>query len=91
LNCNVGPITKSYGGSSWLVYSCDDDHSVIFLAAPSNPASPFYFLLYRQDGSYRLEGEGTGNKDATGAAVAEIGRLSETEIATIIEQTKKQL
>ena len=90
LNCNVGPITKTYGGSNWLVYSCDDNQSVAFLAAPNNPVTPFYFLLSKRDGSYRVEGEGTGNKNATSAAVAEIGKLSETEITAVIEQTRKR-
>jgi hypothetical protein len=88
LNCKIGPVTKSYGGTNWLVYSCDDKHSILFATAPGNPAMPFYFILYRHEGRSTLYGEGTGNKDTTSAAFADLGKLSEKEIAEIIEQTK---
>ncbi len=90
LNCNIGPITRSYGGTNWLVYSCDDHHSLIFLSAPDNPGAPFYFLMAKQESGYQLNGEGTGNKDATGAAFADLKKLSEQEIASLIEQTKSK-
>ena len=88
LNCHVGPITKSYGGTDWLVYSCDDQRSVVFMAAPSSPATPFYFILLKQESGHQLMGEGTGNRDATGAAFSDLKKLSEKEIGALIEQTK---
>jgi hypothetical protein len=37
-----------------------------------------------------IEGEGTGDKQASAAAVAEIRRLSATDIAALIVETKQQ-
>jgi hypothetical protein len=88
LNCDIGPVTKVYGKTPWLVYSCDDGRTVVILAAPGNPAMPFYFMFSPQESGYRLTGEGTGRKDATNAAFDELRALSEREILALIEQTK---
>lgn len=89
LQCDVGPISKTYGMTQWLVYSCHDTSTVIIFSAPGNPASPFYFIFYIKDGQYKLGGEGTGNKAATDAAFKELHSLSVKDIRALIEQTLK--
>lgn len=37
-----------------------------------------------------IEGEGIGDKQASAAALAEIRRLSQTDIAALIAETEKQ-
>jgi hypothetical protein len=88
LHCNTGPVTKTYGGTKWLVYSCDDNRTIVIVSAPGSPAMPFYFVFYPTTGGYRLEGEGTGNKGATDAAVQDLRTLSEADIAALIAATK---
>jgi hypothetical protein len=29
MQCDVGPLTKSYGGSNWLVYGCVDQQTLV--------------------------------------------------------------
>jgi hypothetical protein len=89
MKCEIGPVAKNYGSTPWLVYGCDDAKSVVLLAAPGNPAMPFYFIFHPVDGVYRLEGEGTGDKSATTNAVNELKKLSESDIAALIEETRK--
>ena len=36
--CEVGPVTRTYGQSGWLVYGCSDKRSLVFVSAPGNPA-----------------------------------------------------
>src|SRR2546427_10752861 len=72
LNCNTGPAIKTYGGTKWLVYSCDDNRTVVIVSAPGSTAVPFYFLFSPATTGYRLEGEGTGNKGATDAAFRDL-------------------
>src|SRR5262249_35369526 len=81
LQCDIGPIAKTFGRTQWLVYSCNDNRTVIIVAAPGNPATPFYFAFYPQAEGYRLVGEGTGRKDAPKAAFDELQALSQPEIA----------
>jgi hypothetical protein len=89
--CGVGPVTRSYGGTDWLLYSCDnDDGTLVLLSAPGSPASPFYFAMYPDKGRYQLEGEGTGDRQATDRAYADLRRLTEPDIAALIAETKRQ-
>jgi len=81
-------VTRTYGKTNWLVYGCDDDRSVIVVAAPGNPASPFYFRLSPGKDGYHLTGEGTGSKDATDSAYRDLNMLSEKDIATLIAKTR---
>src|SRR5262249_34898327 len=53
LQCDIGPIAKTYGKTQWLVYSCNDNRTVIIVSAPGNPAMPFYFAFYPQAEGYR--------------------------------------
>ena len=88
LNCKTGPVTKTFGATKWLVYSCDDNRTVVIVPAPGNSAMPFYFMLSPTNDGYRLEGEGTGNKDVTDAAAQDLRALSASDIAALIAETK---
>ena len=80
LVCNVGPAVKVYGKTNWLVYSCNDNRSLIFVSAPGNPAGPFVFSLMPEGSAYHLRGEGTGNKGSSDAALVELQTLSTSSI-----------
>jgi hypothetical protein len=88
LNCNVGPLSKTFGKSHWLLYSCNDASTLIVVSAPGSPATPFIFSFSLEGGSYHLRGEGTGAQGATDAAYNELHALSASAIRELIEQTK---
>jgi hypothetical protein len=50
---------------------------------------PFYFLLSPDGSSYRLRGEGTGDKTLTDAAARELTALTAENIAALIGETRK--
>jgi len=83
LKCKIGPATKIFGGSPWLVYACDDKHSVLVIAAPRSAAAPFYFMFAYGAGGYRLRGEGAGNEAATDAAYKDLSQLKTPEVASL--------
>ncbi|WP_157648622.1 hypothetical protein [Thiobacillus denitrificans] len=92
--CDVGPLSNTYGNTPWLVYSCNNDAAegnarVVLVSAPGNPAMPFVFFFYIKNGVYRLYGEGQGSKEASGAALAELQKLTQQGIENLIAQTKK--
>jgi len=87
--CTIGPVTKTYGQTQWLVYSCNDDKTLVIVSAPGNPATPFYFTFLPTDAGHRLFGEGTGKKEATAAAFEQLKSLSEDDIANVIKETKE--
>jgi hypothetical protein len=88
LQCDVGPISKGYGGSQWLVYSCNDARSVVFVSAPGSPASPFVFLATVGAKDFKLHGEGTGNKQASDAAYKELSVLTLRDLAALTAQAR---
>ena len=90
LNCKTGPVDKTYGGTKWLVYSCDDNRTVVIVAAPDSSPSSFYFMFSPQQGRYQFSGEGTGNRQATDAAYQELRILPEGEVGALIAQTKQR-
>lgn len=90
LVCDIGPITRAFGDSQWLVYSCTDKRTVIVVSAPGNAAAPFYFVLYPSETGYQLGGEGTGNQELTAAAFKELQALSATDIETLIQETRRR-
>ena len=90
LSCEMGPLTKSFGRTNWLVYACDDGHSLVVVSGEGNPAIPFYFIFAWKDGAYQLYGEGTGDKKVTQAAFDELSKLDKAGIEDLREETLKK-
>lgn len=86
--CDIGPLHKAYGGSQWLLYSCTDGTTLAMVSAPGSPAMPYYFMFQRHGVNYRIQGEGTGSKDATDAAYHDLATLSASDVEALIAQTK---
>jgi len=89
LNCETGPLSKTFGQTNWLVYACDDEHSLVVVSAEGNPAMPFYFMFAWKGGAYELHGEGTGNKKATQAAFDELSKLDISAIEALLREVAK--
>ena len=88
LQCEVGPLKRTYGGAPWLVYSCSNGQSLVVVSDDGNPAGPFYFMIYAQDGSYQLGGEGSGARAVTDAAFEELKTLTPDAIAALVRETR---
>jgi hypothetical protein len=90
MKCETGPVHRQFGGTDWLVYSCDDGRSMVVISSSGNPASPFYFVLTPLEGTYKIYGEGNGSKAASDAAGAELARLKQEDLAALFAETKRQ-
>ena len=91
LTCDRGPLAdKTYGGTAWNVYGCNDNRSVAIVSAVGNPAMPFYFLLAEINGVYTVSGEGTGRRDLTAKAYNDIIKLTRPQIDAIVKETLKR-
>ena len=87
--CELGPVTRTYGQSDWLVYSCSDEQSLVFVSAPGNAAMPFVFISTPTADGYRLYGEGSGSQDATRPAYEDLTRMTEEERDALLTETKE--
>lgn len=90
LACDVGPALKRYGGSEWLVYSCDDSKSVVVVAASGNPAAPFFFVLSPDSAGIDLYGEGKGAKEATKPAFDELEKVTASDLPMLVSEAQKK-
>src|ERR1700751_4116943 len=88
VKCDVGPITQTYGKTSWLVYSCNDGHSLVAVSAQGNPSAPAYFIIHPSENGYQVEGEGTGAKAESDSALSDLKTLTGGQIDSLIAQTK---
>lgn len=89
MDCSVGPIQKTYGAQSWLVFGCADGKSVQIVSTQDNPASPAYFMFeYGADG-YGLYGQGMGDRATTDAAHAELRAFKDMDAAALNEEVRK--
>ena len=89
LDCDKGPLHRSFGGTAWLVYGCEDKRTLVVAAARGNPAGPFYFILYRKGESLELYGEGTGDRKATAPAFEDLKRLDAGAVAALLAATEQ--
>jgi len=88
-SCATGPVIKTYGGTKWLVASCSDGRSLVFLTQEGSKAAPFEFdLTYTGDG-YDLTGHGAGERKFTDAAYAELQKLTGPAVRALVEETQK--
>ena len=88
LHCITGPVEKTYGGTTWLVHSCEDGKSLVF-TAKHGPAAPFEFDLTHTGEGYDLDGRGKAQNSATDAAYAELQKLRGADVAKLIQETKR--
>lgn len=77
LACDAGPLERYFGEVQWYVYACDDGASLVFYTGPKRPAGlEFYFIIFPKDGTYKLYGEGVGDKALTRPAFEALSAMS---------------
>jgi hypothetical protein len=89
MDCTVGPVIKTFGGSKWVVNSCSDGRTVILMATNDSPAFPSFIKIAPSTEGYSINGRGKGDRQATNAAMDELGALSVADIHAMIDETKQ--
>lgn len=88
LQCEIGPVHRTFGGTNWIVYSCAGSTSMVVMADEDNPASPFVFVLTSEAGTYSISGEGNGESNASDAAGDVLEKMIPAEFAALLAATK---
>ena len=87
-SCAAGPVERTYGGTPWLIVSCSDGKSLVFVAKEGSNAAPFEFdLTYTGDG-YDLNGHGGGDRKYTDAAYADLRKIKAADVLALIKATQ---
>ena len=87
-SCATGPVEKTYGGTPWLVASCSDGKSLVFVAKEGSKAAPFEFDLTYTGNGYDLNGHGDGDRKSTDAAYADLQKITGADILALIKATQ---
>lgn len=90
MDCRVGPVIKTFGGSKWVVHSCSDGRTVLLMAMEDSPAHPSVIKIAPSTKGYTVDGRGKGDRQATNAAVDELGALSVADIQAMIAETEQR-
>ena len=88
VKCDIGPVGKRFGGEQWLVYACDDDHTVVVISGPATPAAPYYFVFSPTGAGYKLIGDGSGAKAPAAAAMRDLQLLNSQQIEALRDEAK---
>lgn len=88
LSCTAGPIERRFGGVPWLVFGCSDHQSMAVVSTPEGVDGSFYFIVNSDSGTTNVTGEGTGSKQVTDAASAELHKLSAEDIRGLIVEAE---
>ena len=88
MQCTIGPIVESLGGTQWQVSSCDDGRSLVFATMAGNPAMPFVFFVQRSEDPPRISGEGKGSKEHSAAAFDALQKMTATQFDKLVQATK---
>ena len=92
LSCKQGPITRSFAGSEWHVYACDDQRSVVVTIAKSTPRLPFfYFHVTPLANGVEVVGEGNGEKTLTEPVYKELSKLRPGDVASLVAEASRAL
>lgn len=72
-----------------MVNSCSDGRTVVLMAMNDSPAFPCFIEIAPSTQGYSVNGRGKGDKQATNAAMDELGALSVADIHDMIDETKQ--
>ncbi len=87
LKCEAGPLERYFGDVQWYVYACDDGASLVFYTGPKRPAGlEFYFIIFPKDGTYKLHGEGVGDKALTRPAYEALSAMTADQFRALHAQ-----
>lgn len=84
LDCKAGPVERYFDGVQWYVFACDDGASIVVVTGPKSPSDlSFYFIIFPRDGTYKLRGEGNGDKALTRPAYEALSAMTEEELRAL--------
>ena len=89
LICETGPLYRFFGGHSWIVYSCNDQASMIVMAPPETPAGNSYLVLKADVAGYEIFAEADGEREITDAAREELAEMSMGQLARLLADTRE--
>jgi len=86
--CKTGPVTRTFGGQSWLVYSCADRHSILVVSNHGDPPTSEYIMLSPVRDHVEVVGEGWATGTGGNTAFAEMKDMSARQLGVLVAETR---
>jgi hypothetical protein len=84
--CDVGPVTKHFGGSDWQVLSCGDGRTLVFQSLPGKPGANFSVAIAKD--SIERGNESMDNRELNEAAIRELSAMSHEKLLALLHETE---
>jgi hypothetical protein len=88
VSCMIGPLTRTIGGNSWLVYACADGKSIAVVSTPEVAPNWFYFVVAPRGDDYAVSGEINGDKSLSKPVFDELSALSPDAVAALYQEVR---
>lgn len=88
LACEAGPLQRDFGASTWNIYGCSDQKSVVVVPLTAIDGEFGYFFVTPDGKGVTVAGEGWG-KDMTFQPVfQQLKQVTAAELAAIVTDTQ---
>jgi hypothetical protein len=84
--CKAGPVAKTYGGLSWLVYGCADQRSILVVSNRGEPTTSEYIMLSPARKGVQVVSEGWGDTGVGNAAFAQLKHMSAKDLGALVAE-----
>ena len=88
VSCTAGPVTKIFGGTSWLVYGCADGRSVL-VVSDRDSADLKYIMLSPTRSGVHVVSEGWGEGPGGNAAFATFKAMSAKDLGALVAEARR--
>src|SRR5690348_9204424 len=89
VDCKAGPLTKTYGGLSWLVYGCTDQRSILVVSNHGEPTTSEYIMLAPASHGVQVVSEGWGDTGVGNAAFEQLKRMSAKDLGALVAEASR--
>ena len=86
ISCTIGPLTKTIGGNSWLVYACADGKSIAVVSTPNVAPDWFYFIVAPKGHGYAVGGQVNADKKLSKPVFDELSAMSPDAVAALYQE-----
>ncbi len=84
LQCDRGPVERTFGEVPWQVYACDDGATLVVVTGPTPTRKlSFFFILSPKNGRYNLHGEGNGDRNLTRPAYEALSAMAPEDLRAL--------
>ena len=88
LACEIGPVQREFGASTWNIYACSDGKSIVVVPLAAIDGKFGYFFVTPNDQGVVVVGEGWGQDTLFQPVFQQLKQVTAVELAAIVQSAK---